>query len=193
MASSKLRFVLGILRYPSEAGRRLRELYRIVTAPPESSTVPASRLPDVSIIPVTQTDALGVKLVEMYARNPSPFVSGPASIEKLELSLSQGMRYFLFTNERGELIGARAFDPGKKLLQSIVTDYPFRGQGYQLSAGKKLIRHLVDEGHKELRAVVFRSNTRMLRTMAAEGWQLKADPDNPDLIQGTINQSGKLD
>ncbi len=193
MVSGKIRFVLGILRHPRQAWRRLRELYRIVAAPPESSIVPTGSLPDVNLIPVTQTDMLGRKLVEMYARNPSPFVSGPAGIDALEFSMTQGVRYFLVANDRGEMVGARAFDPDKKLLLSIVTDYRFRGRGYQLSAGKKLIRHLAEEGHKELRTAVFRGNSRMLRTMAAEGWHLEADPYNPDLIQGTITLSNALD
>lgn len=193
MVSGKIRFVLGILRHPRQAWRRLRELYRIVTAPPESSVVSTGSLSDVDLIPVTQIDTLGRKLVEMYANNPSPFVSGPASIDKLELSMSQGVRYYLVANDRGEFVGARAFDPDKKLLLSRVTDYRYRGRGYQLSASKKMFRHLIKEGHKEIYTAVYRDNSRMLRTMAAEGWRLEADPDNPDLIRGTIKLSSELD
>ena len=192
MFSGKLRFVLGILRHPDQAWPRLREMYRIITAPPESSIVPTAVLPDVSLIPVTQTDALGATLVEMYAANPSPFVSGPTGLEELERSLNRGIRYFLVANDRREIVGARAFDPQLKLLQSIVTDYRFRGHGYQLGAGKVLIGLLAKEGHEELRVAVYRGNTRMLRTLAAEGWQLKADPANPALIVGTLYQGKSM-
>lgn len=72
------------------------------------------------------------------------------------------------------------------MLQNTITDYRHRGKGYQLAAGVKLRMLLANDGHTEFRAAVLRTNTRIQRTMKASGWEMEPDPDNPDLIRGTL-------
>ena len=183
--SLKLQFVLGFMRHPSQAWHRLREISRIAAAPPPGKAIPTDRV-EVEVIPVTAADSLGKRLVEIYSNNPSPYVSGPTSLERLARHLGRGIRYFLLVNGKGETVGSRAFDPESKMFISSVTDFACRGKGYQISAGVKLRKLLVAEGYRSFRAAVMRSNTRMLRNMVAAGWDMVPDQDNPDVIQGTL-------
>jgi len=141
----------------------------------------------VDLVPVKSNKPLQERLVSMYADNPSPYVTGPKTNEALEEDLNRGVRYFLITNDDGEYIGARAFDPNTKLLQSTVTDFRLRGHGYQVSAGYDLMMMLADEGYTEIRANVWSSNTRIQRAMIALGWRLSPDAENPELIRGVMN------
>jgi len=141
----------------------------------------------VGLVPVQSNKALQERLVSMYADNPSPYVSGPKTNEALEEYLDRGVRYFLITNDDGEYVGARAFDPNTKLLQSTVTDFRHRGHGYQVSAGYDLMMMLADEGYTEIRANVLSSNTRIQRAMIARGWKMSPDAENPELIRGVMN------
>ena len=50
----------------------------------------------------------------------------------------------------------------------------------------KLRALLIEEGYREFRGVVMRSNTRMHRAMIASGWELRPDPDNPELLRGRL-------
>ena len=84
------------------------------------------------VIPVTADAALQGRLVSIYADNPSPYVHGPSSIERLRANMARGIRYFLVTNSDGDYVGARAFDPETLLLQNTVTDYKHRGTGISL-------------------------------------------------------------
>lgn len=183
---SRLRFGLGIARHPSQAWRRIREITRIALAPSLSDRVPSDALADVEVVPVVMDKSLQERLVAMYVDNPSSFVFGPKSTERLQEKIDRGIRFFLVRNSRREYVGARAFDPSKKTLQYTVTEYRSRGKGYQLSAGDKLRKLLAKEGHMEFRATVLRTNTRIQRTMHAAGWDMEPDPDNPDLIRGTL-------
>ena len=183
---SRLRFVLGIARHPSQAWRRIREATRIALAPSLSARVPSDALADVEVIPVVTDKSLQERLVAMYVDNPSPFVFGPKSIERLQEKKDRGIRFFLVRNSRGEYVGARAFVPSKKTLQNTVTDYRHRGKGCQVAAGRKLMKLLANEGYNEFHALILRTNTRIQRTMHAAGWDMEPDPDNPDLIRGTL-------
>ncbi len=182
-----LRFALGIVRHPRQARQRLRELLRIAAAPSVNKAIAADSEPaKVRLIPVTAPDGLGEQLVGIYRRNPSPFVAGPVTLEELRLSLDSGIRYFLFANAQGMFVGVRAFDPQGNRLLSAVTDFPFRGKGYHLSASTKLREQLAQEGYREFRSAVLRSNTRMQRAMLAAGWHLAPDPNDPSLLRGTL-------
>ena len=183
---SKLKFFLGIIRHPSQSWRRIQELMRIVCAPSLSVSVPSGVLTDVEVIPVLADESLQERLVAMYVDNPSPYANGPKSTEQLQEELACGIRFFMFENRKGEFVGARAFDPTTKTVQYAVTDFRHRGKGYQLAAGHKLKKLLAYEGHTELRATVLRRNTRIQRVMQAAGWEMEPDPDNPDLIRGTL-------
>ena len=190
--SPTLRFALGILRHPSQAWRRLREISHMAAAPPLSKAISADSRVEVEVVPVSAADSLGEQLVEIYAHNPSPFSSGgPSSLEQLARRMDKGIRHFLVVNGQGETVGARAFDPKKKLFINTVTDFACRGKGYQLSAGVKLRKLLIEEGYREFRCNVMRSNTRILRALVAAGWKLEPHPDNPDLIRGTLRVDGK--
>lgn len=79
-AHSVIRFVAGIVRHPTEAWGRIRELKRIATAPASEREVPSDDLAVVRVIPVTADAALQGRLVSIYADNPSPYVHGPTSI-----------------------------------------------------------------------------------------------------------------
>ena len=182
-----VRFALGILRHPAQARLRLRELSRILRAPGVSRPVTShGPPPQVEVVPVTGLDAVGQELVGIYARNPSPFVSGPATLDELAVALAAGVRYFLVLNAAGAAVGVRGFDPKSKRLLSAVTDFPYRGQGYHLVAAAKVRATLAREGHREFRSAVLRSNTRMRRAMTAAGWHLSPDPVNRNLLRGTL-------
>ena len=183
---SKLKFVLGIIRHPSQAWRRIRELIQMASAPSLSDRVPSDALADVEVIPVVSDQSLRERLVAIYMDNPSPFSRGPMSMEELQEKLDRGIRFFLVENSKGEYVGVRAFDPSKKTLRNIVTDYHHRGKGYQLAAGHKLRKLLASEGYTEFHATMLRTNTRIQREMQAAGWKMEPDPDNPDLILGTL-------
>lgn len=183
---SKLRFVLGIIRHPGQAWRRIRELLRIATSPSLSAVVPADALVDVEVIPVESDEKLQDKLVAMYMDNPSPYVHGPKTIEQLQEKLAHGIQFFLIVNSKGECVGARAFDANRKTLQNAVTDFHHRGNGYQLASGPKIRELLAKEGHTEFHVTVLRTNTRVLRTMQAAGWEIEPHSDDPDLIRGTL-------
>lgn len=182
-----VRFIGGLIRHPSQFLGRIRELRRIFSAPDMKATVPMDDKVDVDLVPVQSNKALQERLVLMYADNPSPYVFGPKSKEDLEKNLDRGVRYFLVTNSDGEYVGARAFDPNTKLLQSTVTDFRHRGHGYQVSAGFELMMMLADEGNTEVRANVMISNTRIQRAMIARGWKMSPDAENPELIRGVLN------
>lgn len=158
----------------------------MASAPSVSNKVSSDVLADVDVIAVASDESLQEGLVAMYVDNPSPYVRGPKSIQQLQEKLNRGIRYYLVVNDKGEYVGARAFDPSKKTLRNTVTDYHHRGKGYQVAAGHKLRRLLADEGHTEFRATVLRTNTRIQRTMQASGWEMEPDPNNPDLILGTL-------
>jgi len=157
----------------------------MVFAPSLGDKVPSETLVGVEVIPVVSDESLQKILVAMYADNPSPFVLGPKSTKRLRQKLDGGIQYVLVRNNKGEFVGARAFDSSKKMLQNTVTDYRHRGKGYQLAAGLKLMKLLASEGHTEFHALVLRTNTRIQRTMQAAGWELEPDPDNPNMIRGT--------
>lgn len=183
---SNLKFVLGIFLHPSQVWRRIRELKQMATEPSLSKKVPSDAMPAVKVIPVSSDESLQYRLVAMYKDNPSPYVRGPKSIEQLQEKLDRGIRYFLVLNNKGEYVGARAFDPGKKMLRNAVSDYHHRGNGYYLAGDHELRKLLASEGYTELRAIVLRTNTRVRRTMQAAGWEMKPDPNNPDLIRATL-------
>jgi len=183
---SNLKFVLGIFLRPSQAWQRIRELKRMAAEPSLSNKVPSDALPDVEVIPVSSDESLQNRLVAMYQDNPSPYVRGPKSIEQLQEKLDRGIKYFLVLNDKGEYVGARAFDPGKNMLRNSVSDYYHRGKGYHLAGGRELRKILAREGYTEFRAIVLRTNTRVQRTMQAAGWEMEPDPDNPDLIHATL-------
>lgn len=187
---SRLRFVLGIVRHPSQAWRRIREVTRIALAPSLSDRVPSGALADVEVIPVVTDESLQERLVAMYVDNPSPFVFGPKSTERLQEKIDRGIRFFLVRNSEGEYVGARAFVPSKKMLQNTITDYRHRGKGYQLAAGRKLMRLLANEGYNEFHALVLRTNTRIQRTMQTAGWEMEPDPNNPNMIRGILRLDG---
>jgi len=187
---SRLRFGLGIIRHPSQAWRRIREITRIAFAPSLSDRVPADALADVEVIPVVMDKSLQERLVAMYVDNPSPFVFGPKSTERLQEKIDRGIRFFLVRNSKGEYVGARAFVPSKKMLQNTVTDYRHRGKGYQLAAGRKLMKLLANEGYNEFHALVLRTNTRIQRTMQTAGWEMEPDPDNPNMIRAILRMDG---
>jgi len=148
--------------------------------------VASDALADVELIPVESDESLQGILIAMYSDNPSPFVEGPKSAELLQENLGRGLRFFLIVNGEKEYVGARAFNPSMKTLQNTVTDYRHRGKGYQLAAGSKLMKFLAKEGHTEFHALVLRTNTRIQRTMHAAGWEMEPDPDNPNMIRGTL-------
>ena len=158
---------------------------RIAVAPSLDKAIPSERV-EVEVIPVTAADSLGERLVEIYANNPSPYVTGPTSLERLTRRLDRGIRHFLLVNSQGQTVGVRAFDPETKMFINSVTDFAFRGQGYQMSAGVELRKLLIAEGYREFRAAVMRDNTRMQRNMAAAGWEMAPDPDNPEVILGIL-------
>ena len=162
------------------------ETFRILAAPPLGKEISFDSLAEVELVPVTASDSLGEQLVELYDCNPSPFVSGPTDLERLTELLNRDMRYYLVMNSVGQVVGARAFDPVSQMLLHTVTDYHHRGNGYQFGAGKKLMRHLAEEGFHEFRAAVYRSNTRIQRNMAAAGWEMESHPDNPGIVRGKI-------
>jgi hypothetical protein len=181
-----LKFVLSIIRHPRQAWPRIRELTRMASAPSLSNRVPSDNLANVEMLPVVSDEALRARLVAMYTDNPSPYVRGPLSIEQLQEKLDRGIRYYLVTNRKGEYVGARAFDPSKKMLRNTVSDFRHRGKGYQLAAGKKLRELLANEGYTEFRAAVLRTNTRIQRQMEAAGWKMAPDPNDPNLVLGTL-------
>ena len=184
--SPKLRFALGILRHPGQAWRRLRELFRIAAAPALGKPLLADNTVEVEVVPVTDADSLGEKLVEIYARNPSPFVTGPTSLKKLTRRMARGVRHFLVLNGQGEAVGVTAFDTKNKMFCNSVTDFAFRGKGYQFTADIKLQKLLIDEGYREFCGFVMRKNTRMRRALASAGWKMEPDPDNPELFRGRL-------
>ena len=182
-----VRFVGGLIRHPSQFVGRIRELRRISSAPDMKTTVSMDDKVSVDLVPIQSNKTLQERLVSMYADNPSPFVFGPMTNAALEEDLERGIRYFLVTNDDGEYVGARAFDPNTKLLQSTVTDFRHRGHGYQVSAGHDLMMMLAEEGYAEVRANVMSSNTRMQRVMIARGWKMSPDAENPELIRGVLS------
>jgi len=182
-----LKFVLGILRHPSQTWHRSREMIRIAFAPPMSKRISADSLPDVTVIPVDASDGLGEHLVDIYKRNPSPYVHGPTSTEQLDQRIRTGLRHFLVVNENGDFVGARAFDPATKLLLNTVTVFRFRGGGYQISASQKMRELLANEGYQEFRCAIFAKNTRVHRALITAGWGVVPDPENPDLLRGTLH------
>ena len=191
IVSKRLRFVLGILRYPSQAGPRLREIFRIAAEPPISKAIKTNENVEVELVFVDATDSLKADLVDMYRRNPSPFVVGPKTLKELKHDLDKGFKFYLVRNSDGETVGARAFDPNLSMLIGTVTDFTARGKGYQLHAGKMLRKRLAREGVKEFRAVVIRTNTRIQRAMIAEGWTLEPHPSKPEMLRGTLIADGQ--
>ncbi|RLA39587.1 MAG: hypothetical protein DRR42_27010 [Gammaproteobacteria bacterium] len=186
IVSKRLRFALGILRHPGQAGPRLRELFRIAAEPPISKAINTNEKVQVKLIFVDATESLKSDLVDMYRRNPSPFVVGPKTRKELQRDLDKGFKYYLVRNSSGKTVGARAFDPKLSMLIGTVTDFDARGRGYQLHAGKMLRERLANEGVKEFRAVVIRTNTRIQRAMIAEGWKLEPHPSKPEMLRGTL-------
>jgi hypothetical protein len=184
--SSRQKFALGILRHPGQAWRRFRELFRIAAAPALGKPVPTDNTVEVEVISVTSADSLGEKLVDIYARNPSPFVTGPTSLEKLTRRIDRGVRHFLVLNGQGEAVAVTAFDTKNKMFCNSVTDFAYRGKGYQFTADIKLQKLLIDEGYREFCGFVMRRNTRMRRALEAAGWKMEPDPDNPDLFRGRL-------
>jgi hypothetical protein len=183
-----LRFVLGVLRHPTELIHRLRELRRIAAEPDLDRSVPMNDVVDVNIIPVPADDAaLREALVRMYADNPSPYLHGPKTMEKFRECSSRGVRYFLFANNDGEYVCARSYDPRTGLLQNAVTDFNHRGKGYQVGAGFAVMKLLYDEGNREVKTTLMRSNSRMQRLMISRGWTIEDDKNNPDLLRGTLD------
>lgn len=184
--TSRLRFALGILRHPSQAWSRLRELTRIAAAPRIDKAIPTDCPVEVDVISVNTTDSLGEQLVNIYAENPSPFVTGPKSLEQLKRRIDDGFRHFLVINAEGETIGVTAFNTNNNMLCNSVTQFAFRGKGYQLNADIKLRKLLAEEGVREFCNAVFSKNTRMRRALEAAGWDMQPDPDNPDLFLGRL-------
>lgn len=156
----------------------------MLAAPRPNKPIDLDNLPVVKVVPVESGREHGSALVDLYARNPSPFVNGPTTMARLEQKLADGMRYFLVLNENDDVVGARAFDPAKQLLMSTVTEFRFRGRGYQAAAGYKVYSLLAEEGYREFRSAFLRSNTRIRRSLIARGWTIEPDPDNPDLLRG---------
>jgi hypothetical protein len=182
----RLRFVLGLLRHPTQVRSRLRELFRISAAPPTTKAIPTDRPVYVDVIPVTTADSLGEQLVKIYTDNPSPYVSGPTSLKKLTHELAEGTRYFLVRNAEGQAVGARAFETGTKRIVGSVTDFPFRGRGYQFSASRIMREQLAAEGFREFKGEVMRENTRQIRKLLAEGWEIETHPGKPHLVRCTM-------
>ncbi len=98
---SIFRFILGVIRHPSQAWKRIREVTRSVSAPSLSDTIQLEALADVEVIPVESDQLLQEKLVAMYMDNPSPFVYGPMSSEQLQEEKDRGIRFFLVRNNKG--------------------------------------------------------------------------------------------
>ncbi len=183
-----LRFVLGVIKHPTEFYNRVRELRRIAREPAIDRAVPMNDVVDVDIVPVPHDDpALRLELVRMYADNPSPYVHGPKTMEKFLECSGRGTRYFLFANSDGEYVCARSYDPVTGLLQNAITDFNHRGKGYQMGAGFAVMRLLYDEGLREVRTTLLKSNSRMQRLMIARGWKIEDDRNNPDLLRGTLD------
>ena len=184
------KFLLGIVRHPRETGMRLRELKRIAAEPSITSTIPMNKMVNITIVPVTNDSSLQNQIVAMYAQNPSPYVHGPNTMEKLHDYISRGIRYFLFANDDGDYVCARAYDPNTNLLQNAITDFNHRGKGYQVAAGHAVMTLLADEGLDEVGTTVMKSNTRMQRIMIARGWKMTPDAQNSDLIRGILRLDG---
>ena len=183
-----LRFMLGVIKHPTQFSQRLRELRRISTEPDLNRSVPMNDVVHVDIVPVPPGDrALREELVRMYADNPSPYLHGPKSMEKFLECTGRGVRYFLFANSDGEYVCARSYDPNTGLLQNAVTDFNHRGKGYQVGAGFAVMKLLYDEGLHEVKTTLLKSNSRMQRLMIARGWTIEDDDKNPDLLRGTLN------
>ena len=138
------------------------------------------------MIPVPADDALGKKLVKIYKDNPSPYASGPTNLKKLAIELAKGTRFFLVLNAAGDIVGARAFEPGTKRLVASVTDFPFRGKGYQFSAAAIVRKRLAAEGFREFHGEIMKDNTRQIRTMIAQGWEIRPHPAKPHIICGIL-------
>ena len=187
---SRARFALGIFKHPGQAWLRLRELSRMLVAPALSKSIDIDNLPVVKLVPVTTDSTDKARLISVYAANPSPFVNGPKTMERLEQKLNDGLKYFLILNEADEVVGARAFNPATKLLMSTVTDFRFRGKGYQAAAGFEVVSVLADEGFREFRSAILKSNTRTQRSLEARGWTMEPDPENPDLLRGVYRVDG---
>ena len=183
-----LRFILGVIKHPTQFSQRLRELRRISTEPDLNQSVPMNDVVDVKIVPVPAGDeSLRQELVRMYADNPSPYLNGPKTMEKFLQCSSRGVRYFLFANSDGEYVCARSYDSATGLLQNAVTDFNHRGKGYQVAAGFSVMKLLYDEGLREVKTTVLKSNSRMQRLMMARGWEIEDDEKNPDLLRGTLS------
>lgn len=183
---TKLRFLLGIARHPSQVRSRIRELYRISTVSKVERSVPVNRPVQVDVIPVTRTDALGDQLVKIYADNPSPFVSGPTNLRMLARGFEKGVRYYLVVNGDGETVGARAFESDTKRLVGSVTDFPHRGKGYQINAAAIVRKRLAEEGFNVFHCEVMRDNERQLRKMASQGWEMKPHATKSDILCGVL-------
>ena len=181
---SILRFCLGMARHPTQIRLRLRELLRIGASPPREKPVPRNHLPSVTLVKVTASDTSdAARLVDMYARNPSPFLSGPTTHEALEKALLKGIEYYLVLNEAGNAVAAQAFNPKTSQSFQSLTDFSFRGRGYQISATSTFAALKAREGYRELWGNVMRSNTRQQRAFESQGWELMAHPEHEDLIR----------
>jgi hypothetical protein len=181
------RFILGVIKHPTEILSRYRELRRIAAEPSLDRAVPMNDVVDVDIVPVTSDPALREELVRMYADNPSPYLHGPKTMETFRECTERGTRYFLFSNADGEYVCARSYDPTTGLLQGAVTDFKHRGKGYQVSAGFAIMKLLHDEGMSEVKTTLLKSNSRMQRLMISRGWVIEQDSGNTDLLRGTLD------
>ena len=165
---------------------------RISAAPPKSKQIPNDHPVEVRVISVRADDELGEKLVKIYKENPSPYVSGPTTLKKLANELAKGTRFFLVSNGEGDIVGARAFEPDTKRLVGSVTDFPFRGKGYQFSAAAIVRKSLAEEGFREFHGEIMKDNTRQVRTLIAQGWKIRPHPTKPHIICGILRVDDEI-
>lgn len=173
-----------LLRKIAQAGYRLREWFLVRTSPAANYRIDMSHLPEVSLTAV-ETDGQKDALIELFERNPSPFLAAPDTREALEKRIEKGIEYYLVHNSEGELVGARAFRVADNFMLHAVTDYQHRRKGYRLAASNALMDLLRQRGIRHLHANAIKANTRMLRGAESAGWKIKPHPDDPNLVKLT--------
>jgi len=179
-----LRRALSLIQLPAYIWRRLREQRLARQSPAADYSLDLSTLPEVRLEQV-ETERQKKLLLDLFLRNPSPFLRSPESREALEDRLARGIEYYLVYNEGGDLVGARAFRSTDNFMLHTVTDYQHRRHGYRMAASFALLDILRERGIESVHANAIRKNTRMLRGAESAGWTVRDHPTNRQLVKMT--------
>lgn len=188
----RIRHVASLALRPSYIFRRLREIIREMRRKEVKSNMPLDSLPKVTLLAANGDSELEMRLVNIYAANPSRLVSGPMNIEMLRDNQSKNFEFYIAVDSNGNDSAAIAFDNDRLMSCHLVTDFRHRSKGLGLSAMIELEKRKINEGVSVFWGQVYRNNPRMLSLVLSMGFRIVEEESTDDYftIRKIILRSG---